>query len=67
MLSWSIHNGKEGYPTLSYEITVDHTKRIIAATEAHSRVRNDKTIVKFDSFVNHTHEGKLYGDVPSEL
>ena len=29
--SRSTHKGKEGFSTLSYEVTVDHTKKIIAA------------------------------------
>ena len=61
------HKGKEGFPTLSYEVTVDHTKRIIAATEGHPGARNDKTIVKFDGFVTKIHHGELYADVPYDL
>ena len=38
------HKGKEGYPTLSYEVIVDHCKRIIACTEGHKGTRNDKSI-----------------------
>ena len=63
----SLHKGKEGYPTLSYEVTVDHTKRIMAATQGHPGARNDKTIVKFDGFVTDIHQGKLYSDVPYKL
>lgn len=63
----SCHKGKEGYPTLSYEVTVDHTKRIIAATEGHPGARNDKTIVRFDGFVTQIHNGELYADVPYQL
>lgn len=59
----SIHKGKEGYPTLSYEVTVDHTKRIMAATYGHPGTRNDKTIVKFDGFVSAINELQLYQDV----
>ena len=42
------HKGKEGYPTLSYEVTVDHTKRIIAATKGFKGALNDKTVGKLD-------------------
>ena len=63
----SIHKGKEGYPTLSYEVTVDHSKRIIACTQGHPGARNDKTIVKFDGFVSSIHDGTLYSDVEYEL
>lgn len=63
----SCHKGKEGYPTLSYEVTVDHTKRIIAATAGHPGARNDKTIVRFDGFVTQIHNGELYADVPYDV
>ena len=61
------HKGKEGYPTLSYEVTVDHSKRIMAVTQGHPGARNDKTIVKFDCFVTSLHDGKLYNDVTFDL
>ena len=54
------HKGKEGYPTLSYEVTVDHCKRIIASTEGHKGTRNDKTIVRYDGFITDIHEGISY-------
>ena len=60
----SFYKGKEGYPTLSYEVTVDHRKKIIAATQGPPGCRNDKTIVKFDGFVSAIHDGDIYGDVP---
>jgi hypothetical protein len=63
----SFHKGKEGYPTLSYEVTVDHRKKIIAATQGHPGCRNDKTIVKFDGFITAIHDGELYADVPYSL
>lgn len=60
----SFHKGKEGYPTISYEVTVDHRKKIIAATQGHPGCRNDKTIVKFDGFITSIHDGERYADVP---
>lgn len=63
----SNHKGKEGYATLSYEVTVDHQKKIIAATIGHPGCRNDKTIVKFDGFVTAIHDGKIYKDVPFNM
>jgi Plant transposon protein len=65
--SRSTHKGKEGFPTLSYEVTVDHTKKIIAATEGHPGARNDKTIVEFDGFLTKLHNGELYADVPFDI
>ena len=40
--------GKEGYPTLAYCVTVDHTKKICATTSSHYGSNNDKTIIKYD-------------------
>lgn len=65
--SRSLHKGKEGYPTLSYEVTVDHSKRIIGVTQGHPGARNDKTIVKFDGFVSAIHDGTLYQNETFEL
>ena len=65
--SRSSHKGKEGYPTISYEVTVDHSKKIIAVTQGHPGARNDKTIVKFDGFVTAINDGTLYNDIPFDL
>ena len=63
----SQHKDIEGFPTLSCEVTVDHSKKIIAVTEGHPGSRNDKTIVKIDGFVSSIHDGSLYGDIPFKL
>lgn len=57
------HKGKEGYPTLSYEVTVDHTSKIISATHGFPGAKNDMTIVRFDGFVTAIHDERLYQDV----
>jgi hypothetical protein len=56
------HKEKEGYPTLSYEVTVDHTSKIIAVTHGFPGTRNDQTIVRFDGFVTDIHDGIRYKD-----
>lgn len=38
----------QGTPTRAYEVVVDHTKRIRAATAGFPGSWNDKTIVRFD-------------------
>ena len=63
----SSHKGKEGYPTIPYEVTVDHCEKIIAATKGHPGARNDRTIVKFDGFVTSINNGDLYGVAPFVL
>ena len=59
----SLHKGKEGYPTISYEVTVDHTSKIISATKGFPGAKNDKTIVRFDGFVSAIHDEDLYSNV----
>lgn len=56
--SWC--KGKEGVPTIAYEVSVLHTRRIIAVTTGYYGASSDKTIVKFDGFVNRLHKGELY-------
>jgi hypothetical protein len=48
----TIYKGKEGYPTIAYEVTVDHTHKILNVTPGTYGARNDKTIVRFDGFIN---------------
>lgn len=59
--------GKEGYPSLSFELTVDHFRRIHAVSCGHYGGRNDKTIVKYDAHVQNIHLHGLYGDVEYQL
>ena len=63
----SLHKGKEGYPSISYEVTVDHTSKIIAATKGFPGAKNDKTIVRFDGFVSAIHDGDLYSNVSYKM
>ena len=63
----SQHKGKEGFPTLSYEVTVDRNKKIIACTTGHPGARNDQTTVKFDEFITKINEGELYKDEEYEV
>ena len=58
----NIHKGKEGYPTRSFEVTVNHRRWIMAATKGFYGSYNDKTIVRYDSFVCDIHEKKIYAD-----
>ncbi|CAM9617224.1 unnamed protein product [Laminaria digitata] len=42
------HNGKEGFTSVAFEVTGDHTGRIIASTWGHPGAENDKTVVRRD-------------------
>lgn len=55
--------GKEGYPTVAYEVVVDHLRRILAVVRGQPGARNDKAIVRLDQLVLTVKEGRLYGDV----
>ncbi len=55
--------GKEGFPTLAYEVVVDHSRRIQACTRSFWGARNDKTIVKYDKFVMDMKYRNTYNNV----
>ena len=59
---WSsvFRNGKHNYASIAYEMTVDHTKRFQSTTIGHYGTTSDKTIVKFDGFVNSVKFEKLF-------
>ena len=43
--------GKEGYPTIAYQATVNHTGRVLGVTEGFAGAQNDKTIIRNDKTV----------------
>ena len=63
----NLYTGKEGYPTIAYEVVCDHTLRILSATAGHYGSRNDKTIVRFDGFINALKNKKLFGNISFEI
>ena len=56
-------SGKEGYPTLAYSCTVDHHHRILASTSSYWGAKNDKTIVRGDTYITDVREKKVHADV----
>lgn len=60
------YTGKEGFPTLAYECTVDHSGRLLACTRGFPGAQNDKTIVRFDGFVRELKVG-MYKDIEYTL
>lgn len=44
--------GKEGFPTIAFQVTVDHAGRVIALTSGFTGSTNDKTIIRYDEGVN---------------
>jgi hypothetical protein len=55
--------GKEGYPTLSYSCTVDHHRKILGVTRSNWGTRNDKTIVRVDTYITDVHKGKVNSEI----
>lgn len=52
--------GKEGYPTVAYQVIVDHTKRAVAVTPGFTGATNDMTIIRFDSAVTKIRTDPIY-------
>lgn len=46
-----LYIGKEGFATLAYEATVDHTGRLMTVTEGFLEAQNDRSIIRLDSAV----------------
>jgi hypothetical protein len=59
--------GKEGYPTIAFQMVCDHAGYIISCTMGFYGACNDKTIIRFDGFINAIREGDLYQNVSFSL
>lgn len=59
--------GKLSQSARAFQITVNHRRRILSSTVGFPGRWNDKTIVRFDSFINRIHRGLLYEDVKYDL
>ncbi|CAN0357187.1 unnamed protein product, partial [Discosporangium mesarthrocarpum] len=42
------YTGKEGFPSIAYQVTMDHTACALALTAGFAGATNDKTIVRYD-------------------
>ncbi|CBJ30444.1 transposon protein, putative, Pong sub-class [Ectocarpus siliculosus] len=54
------YTGKEGVPTIGYQVTVNHAGRASAVTEGFTGSTNDKTIVCWDAAVEKIRTDKQY-------
>lgn len=61
------YSGKEGFPTIAFEATVDHMGRVLGVTKGFAGAQNDKTIVRFDLVVQRVRDGQPYKDVRYKL
>jgi hypothetical protein len=53
----NLYTGKEGYPTIAYEMTCDHSGRILYCTPGFYGSQNDKSIIRFDGLVTKLRSG----------
>jgi hypothetical protein len=55
--------GKEGYPTIAYEVICDHSGYIMSCSPGYYGACNDKTIVRFDSVIQKLKSKEIYYNV----
>ena len=56
------YTGKEGFPTIAYQVTVDHAGRALAITSGFTGATNDKTIIRYDAGVEAIKTDAQYTD-----
>ena len=62
------HKGfKLSTPARTYNVTVDHSRRILGSTLGHPGTWNDKTIILFDNLIFNVHDGKSFSDYEFKL
>ena len=59
--------GKLSQTARAYQITVNHKRKILSSTVGLPGTWNDKTVVRFDSFINRINRGELYGNISYNL
>ncbi|CAM9428849.1 unnamed protein product [Discosporangium mesarthrocarpum] len=45
------YTGKEGFPFIAYEVTVDHIGRVLGVAAGFPGAKNDKTMIRFDKLI----------------
>jgi len=46
------YTGKEGYPTVAFNVCCHHNKKIFSVSGPHCGARNDKCVVKYDDMIS---------------
>lgn len=60
---WNQHKGhKENMPARTYNIVVNHRRRILHSTSGHPSRWNDKTLAMFDNFLTDLNKGTVLND-----
>ena len=63
----AFRNGKHSFASISYEMTVSHSKKFQSTTVGHYGTTSDKTIVKFDGFVSRVQSDKRFTEAEFKL
>jgi hypothetical protein len=58
--------GKEGFPSLAFEVVAGFDRQILGVSKAHFGTRNDKQIVQVDETIQHVRNG-WYRDVEGNV
>ena len=56
----NLATGKEGYPSVAYNVMCDHSGRVLCVLPGAYGATNDKTIVQFDNFVDDVRTGPFF-------
>ena len=67
VLTYHDHRGKEGYPTVAYNVCVSHALEIFSVTQGFPGSTNDKTMVRYDPFINALDDNPLFKDFEYDL
>lgn len=62
-----VYVGKEGYPTVAWNVCASHSKVVMHVNDAFGGNKNDKTMVQTDWFVEQMLENPLYKEMEFEL
>ena len=58
---------KLNHPARTYNVIVDHSRRVLGSTLGHPGSYNDKTLILYDSFVSSVNDGKIPNDFEFNL
>ena len=59
----NICSGKESFPSIAYQVVVDHSRRVLHITQGMYGSLNDITITKYDAFCMDVKQEKRFKDV----
>jgi hypothetical protein len=62
-----VSSGKEGFPTVAFQVIVDHSTRILAVSPCYPGSHTDITISRLDLEINAIRSDPLFADYPFSL